>query len=146
MYPTSSFTCEALGYPYNSIPPGFIRNKMVSLGSLQERRNRLDLSIVLNIFNRKLGLNPHDFFTFVMSSTRGSKNKICLPLPKTTVRISFFTHRAESEYVKFLKNLHPSSCLLGWVLLSILYCFILFVFFNLGTLVWLFVLFYPFID
>ena len=92
------------GYKYCTIPSSSFRNRKLKLISLESRRNTTDLVMIHKIVTGQCGLNAIDFFTFNRSRTRGTKEKISFPIPKTSHRAQFFTIRAGSKYLKHSKN------------------------------------------
>ncbi|EYC23388.1 hypothetical protein Y032_0015g2621 [Ancylostoma ceylanicum] len=55
------------------------------------------------MITRNIGLKLQDFYIFLASNTRGSETKLLLRQPKSTLRRSFFTYRAGTDYAKLSK-------------------------------------------
>ena len=101
---TRKILIRALGFNYNAIPRGIVRNKMLGLESLQCRRKKFDLVTAFKIITGKLSLDTRTFFTLLPSTTRGGRLKPSLPKARSSIRNKFFTLRAFSEFSRFCKK------------------------------------------
>lgn len=92
------------GYDYTTIPSASNRNKIFKISSLETRRKRNDLLMIFKMITELVALKLDEFYTLQNSNTRGSQRKIHFSKAKSSIRASFFTQRAGSEFLIFSKK------------------------------------------